>query len=352
MSNRIFARSPYIITINETAQTSSKIEIFLWNGTGSAPGSPTYTLSKAIPSVSAPATYYDVSPYVREYINFNLRPINYNSTGTLLGSTAYCNVTIKRYKNTGTYLDTTTYYAFDGYAEYSDGYNYDRGQYLLDHGDYYYHYDENSSYAVVKAGDITLQVTAGWKGVYTDLVTGASHTITFPSSGLITAFRVYPTYWENGNKLQITTSTGTELIAYNFRPKEECKYQVLPIDFVNKYGAWQREFLFKASNDSFNMTNQEFNVMNASIVSFKEFEGQKKTFNANGRDSIKCNTGWVAESFKETIKEIMLSEKIILNDLPVTIKTKQTELFKSINTKNINYSLEFDYSFDTIMSII
>ena len=48
----------------------------------------------------------------------------------------------------------------------------------------------------------------------------------------------------------------------------------------------------------------------------------------------------------------MLSEKIILNDLPVTIKTKQTELFKSINTKNINYSLEFDYSFDTIMSII
>ena len=352
MSNRIFARSPYIITINETGQTSSKIEVFLWNGTGSAPASPTYTLSKAIPSVSAPATYYDVSPYVREYINFNLRPINYNTTGTLLGSNAYCNVTIKRYKNTGTYLDTTTYYAFDGYAEYSDGYNYDRGQYLLDHGDYYYHYDENSSYSVVKAGDITLQVTAGWKGTYTDLVTGAEHVITFPTSGLVTAFRVYPTYWANGNKLQITTSTGTELISYRFFPREECKYQALPIDFVNKYGAWQREFLFKASNDSFNMTNQEFNIMNASIVSFKPFEGQKKTFNANGRDSIKCNTGWVAESFKETIKEIMLSEKIILNDLPVTIKTKQTELFKSINTKNINYSLEFDYSFDTIMSII
>ena len=84
MSNRIFARSPYIITVNETGQTSSKIEIFLWNGTGSAPASPTYTLSKAIPSVSAPSTYYDVSPYIREYINFNLRPVNYNGTGTAL----------------------------------------------------------------------------------------------------------------------------------------------------------------------------------------------------------------------------------------------------------------------------
>ena len=352
MSNRIFARSPYIITINETAQTSSKIEIFLWNGTGSAPASPTYTLSKAIPSSTAPATYYDVSPYIREYINFNLRPVNYNTIGTTLGSTTYCNVTIKRYKNTATLLNTITYYAFDGYAEYSDGYNYDRGQYLLDEGTYYYHYDSDLTYINTNAGDLTLEVTAGQKAVYTDLVNGAVNTSTFPSSGLKTNFRVYPTYWAHGNKLEIKTSADAVLRTYTFRPREECKYEVLPIDFVNKYGAWQREFLFKASNDTFNMTNQDFNIMNSSIVTFKEFEGQKKTFNANGRDSIKCNTGWVDESFKNTIKEIMLSEKIILNDLPVTIKTKQTELFKSINTKNINYSLEFDYSFDTIMSII
>ena len=352
MSNRIFARSPYIITINETAQTSSKIEIFLWNGTGSAPASPTYTLSKAIPSSTAPSTYYDVSPYIREYINFNLRPVNYNTIGTTLGSTTYCNVTIKRYKNTATLLNTITYYAFDGYAEYSDGYNYDRGQYLLDEGTYYYHYDSDLTYINTKTGDLTLEVTAGQKAVYTDLVNGAVNTSTFPSSGLKTNFRVYPTYWAHGNKLEIKTSADAVLRTYNFLPREECKYEALPIDFVNKYGAWQREFLFKASNDTFNMTNQDFNIMNSSIVTFKEFEGQKKTFNANGRDSIKCNTGWVKESFKDTIKEIMLSEKIILNDLPVTIKTKQTELFKSINTKNINYSLEFDYSFDTIMSII
>ena len=352
MSNRIFARSPYIITVNETGQTSSKIEVFLWNGTGSSPASPTYTLSKAIPSASAPSTYYDVSPYIREYINFNLRPINYNTTGSTLGSTTYCNVTIKRYKNTGTLLNTTTYYAFDGYAEYSDGYNYDRWQYLLDEGTYYYHYDSDLTYITTKAGDLTLEVTAGQKITYTDLVNGAAYTATFPSSGMKTCPRVYPTYWAHGNKLEIKTSADAVLRTYTFLPREECKYQALPIDFVNKYGAWQREFLFKASNDSFNMTNQEFNIMNASIVSFKPFEGQKKTFNANGRDSIKCNTGWVTESFKDTIKEIMLSEKIILNDLPVTIKTKQTELFKSINTKNINYSLEFDYSFDTIMSII
>ena len=260
MSNRIFARSPYIITINETAQTSSKIEIFLWNGTGSAPASPTYTLSKAIPSSTAPSTYYDVSPYIREYINFNLRPVNYNTIGTTLGSTTYCNVTIKRYKNTATLLNTTTYYAFDGYAEYSDGYNYDRGQYLLDEGDYYYHYDSGSSYINTKTGDLTLEVTAGQKAVYTDLVNGAVNTSTFPSSGLKTNFRVYPTYWAHGNKLEIKTSADAVLRTYTFRPREECKYEVLPIDFVK-----DKTFLLDAFNEGdavsvgINLRGSEYN---------------------------------------------------------------------------------------------
>jgi hypothetical protein len=36
----INARSPYIVTINETSQIETKLEIYLWNGTGSMPASP------------------------------------------------------------------------------------------------------------------------------------------------------------------------------------------------------------------------------------------------------------------------------------------------------------------------
>jgi hypothetical protein len=39
----INARSPYIITINEALQIETKIEIFLWNGTGSVPTAPLLT---------------------------------------------------------------------------------------------------------------------------------------------------------------------------------------------------------------------------------------------------------------------------------------------------------------------
>jgi hypothetical protein len=39
----IFARSPYIITIAESGQEGSKVELFIWNGTGSAPATAVYT---------------------------------------------------------------------------------------------------------------------------------------------------------------------------------------------------------------------------------------------------------------------------------------------------------------------
>ena len=64
------------------------------------------------------------------------------------------------------------------------------------------------------------------------------------------------------------------------------------------------------------------------------------------------NTGWVNENFKATIQEIMLSEKILLNDLPVRCKTKNIEKFKSINSKTINYTLEFDYNYNTLNNVL
>jgi hypothetical protein len=351
MSNRIFSRSPFIIEVNEALQTSSKIEVFLWNS-GSVPSSPQYTLSKAIPSSTNLQTLYNVSPLIREYIKFINPSLNYNSVGGTVNSEAFCNVQIKRYKNTSTLLDTTTYYAFDGYSEYVQGYNYDRGQYLLDEGTYYYYYDSDLTYINTKAGDITLEVTSGEKVKYTNLVSGVTSTFTFAVTGIKTLHRVNGTYWADGNKLEILNASNVVLRTYYFRPIEECKYTPLPIDFVNKYGAWQREWFFKASFDNIEIQNTEYNLMPDFLPSYSYREGQTKTFNTNAKESIRVNTGWVNENFKNTIQEIMLSERILLNDLPVRLKTKSIEKFKSINSKTINYTLEFDYNYNTLNNVL
>jgi len=351
MSNRIFARSPFIISVNEAGQTSSKIEVFLWNS-GSVPSSPQYTLSKAIPSTNNVKTLYNVSPLIREYIKFISPSLNYNTVGDILNPNSYCNVQIKRYTGTSTLLNTTTYVAFDGYTEYVQGYNYDRGKYLLDEGTYYYYYDDSSTYDVTKAGDITLEVASGDKVKYTNLVSGATGTYSFSTPGLGTLHRVSGTYWANGNKLEILNSSNTVLRTYYFRPIEECKYTPLPIDFINKYGAWQREWFFKASYDNIEIQNTEYNLMPDTFPSYNYKEGQTKTFNTNAKESIRVNTGWVNENFKATIQDIMLSEKILLNNLPVRCKTKNIEKFKSINSKTINYTLEFDYNYNTLNNVL
>ena len=46
-----------------------------------------------------------------------------------------------------------------------------------------------------------------------------------------------------------------------------------------------------------------------------------------------------------------MSEKILINGLPAVVATKSVQMFKHINEKLINYSLDFDYAYDYINNV-
>ena len=92
--------------------------------------------------------------------------------------------------------------------------------------------------------------------------------------------------------------------------------------------------------------------MQSDLVNYSITEGQRKVFNANGKETIRCNSGWVTEGYSSTIKEIMLSEKILVNSKPAKISTKQMEMQTSLNNKNINYLLEFEFAYESINSVV
>jgi hypothetical protein len=353
----IFARSPHIITIAETGQTGSKIELFLWNGTGSAPADPQYTLSKLIPATNNLKTEYNVSPYVREYIKWTVRQTPYNSFAASQ-TTQYVNVKIKRYKlASGTYtlLDTTDYKGYDGFGYYEEGFNpsltYDI---LHDQGTFNYYYDGLSAsvFADRRGGFIMVKTATSYKAKYTNLVSGATFTQTLTNNALIDVLRVYPSYYSRGNTLEILDATDNVIWTGNFKPNENCKYDAVLCDFVNKYGCWQRTWFYAASNNTLNVESQEYNLMQTATSGYNLIEGQRQVFNNNGKKSIKVNTDWVDESYNELLRQIMLSEKIIINNYPAKLNSKSTELFKSINTKMINYTLEFEFAFDVINSVV
>ena len=341
----IFARSPYLIRIAETTptpQNGSKVELFLANG--SFTGSPQYTLSKLIPATNNVETLYDISPYIREYIRFASCAL-IQSTGTVTNPTnERVNVRVKRYKLVGvtyTLLDTTDYIAFDGYSYYEDGYNFDNGNIGLDAGTYYYNPTSDAGKIRITNCAVVYKTLSN---TIVEIITGDATTRDIR--------RVRNPNSTEGNIVEIYDGSGALVRTFTFRAIEECKYTPVIIDFINKYGAWHREFFFKASNDNFSIENTEYNLMQTNSFNYNVKEGQRKVFNANGKKSVKVNTGWVNESWKEVLKQIMLSERILIDDKPAKINSKSTELFKHINTKQINYSLDFEFTYDAINSVV
>ena len=343
----IFARSPYLIRIAESGQNGSKVELFLSATTFSV--SPQYTLSKLIPASNNIETLYDISPYIREYIRFASCSAGGNAA-LPNPTTERVNVRVKRYKLVGsTYSATATdpqldYIAFDGSTYYESGYNFDLGNYGLDAGNYYYNPTSD-------AGKIRVTTGASFTARYTNLSTAVVTSLAVASSTFDIP-RVRTANVNEGNKVEILNGASAVQVTYYFYPLEECKYTPVIIDFVNKYGAWQREFFFKASNDTLSIENTEYNLMQTDSYNYNTLEGQRKVFNANGKKSIKVNTGWVYENWSEVLKQIMLSERILIDNKPAKINSKSTELFKHINTNQINYSLDFEFAYDVINSVI
>lgn len=363
----ILARSPYIVEINEAPQESTRVELFIWNGTGSAPAAPSYSLSKKVPSINNNATYYNLSPFIREYFNFTYSTPYSDSNNAPLNQYAYCNVTFKTYytlDGVETLLETKETFAVDGYGYYEEKFNPDLSYALLTLRDlnvFTYLCDGIDS-EELNAGTITILGTNFYPAlasrvyvVYTPLEgIDPQIEVTITEENLVNIWRVHPDFYSVGNKLDIRydLDEGTYITytAY-FKPQCECKYEPFGVDFINKHGAWQREIFYKASTETIEMENTKFKLNPVPFPDYNPQQGQYKTFNTNGKKVIKLNTGWVEESFKDTIQEMLLSEVVRVNGLPAMLRTKSIEKFKSINTKNINYQIEFEMSYDVINSI-
>ena len=338
----IRARSPYIISINEASQVSTRIELFISATTFSA--TPQYNLSKAIPASNAPTTYYDIAPYIREYFDHTVYS-NITTLTSSYGSVQKLNVRVKRYKTVGateSLIDTTDYIATDGYTEFANGVNYSGGNYLLDQKTYYYHSGSNAGY-------ILIYVQSNDKIRWTD-----SEGLLYLSSSLGFGWyyvpRCYNSRFTEPWIVEVLNSSNVTQATWTFKPVEECLYTPVKVDFINKHGAFQREFFFKASNDNIEVTNKDYNLMQP--YNYSLTGGQRTTYNQNGTQSIKVNSGWVEEDFKDNLKQLMLSEKVLVDEKPAILKTKSIELNKSINTKQINYSLEFEFAYDLINSVV
>jgi len=361
----IMCRSPFMVEVDEPNTIGSKVEFYIWNNGDTPPTSPTYELSKGIPSPTKTEMVYNVSNYLKEYIAWAGSTPTDTASPIPTPATEWCIVKIIRYKLTitgYTALDTKTYYAFDGFGYFEQGYNPELGVYGLTPGTYEYWYTPEhpgSSFPqpnIYKYGNIRVVPKLDYEVVWTSLATGVQNNFVF-SSGIIAEvqqfFCVFPSNDQYGNKVEYKTDTGTLLATWVFKPKNECRYVPVVCDFVNQYGSWQRTIFYKKNKTSLKVTAKEYDLYAREVVNYDTRIGQRQVFNLEGKETIIVNTDWVEDSYNELVlKPLMLSEQILLNDKPVTMVTRATELFENINNKTINYQLNFAYAYDKINSII
>jgi hypothetical protein len=84
-----------------------------------------------------------------------------------------------------------------------------------------------------------------------------------------------------------------------------------------------------------------------------------RDFNVIGNESISLSSGYLSEEYNEVFKQLLLSEKVWVTNiletgeqvLPINVKTSDITYKTSLNNKLVEYTIEFDKSFDTINNI-
>jgi hypothetical protein len=97
--------------------------------------------------------------------------------------------------------------------------------------------------------------------------------------------------------------------------------------------------------------NSTFHLL-PDALDYNPLRNQFQSFNFSGKQSVTLNTGWVDENFANVITDLMLSETVLLDNKPVNVKTKSTNLKTRIKDKNINYTIDFEYSYNIINDVI
>jgi hypothetical protein len=330
---KIFIRSPYFIEVDESGQSNAKIEIFLWNKGFSEPATPNYTLTKNIASATQNLIAWNVSNFAKDFIK-PVSPINV-LVPTEEDTACWCYMKVVRYSD-DIELDDETFVCLNGYTQYLNGYN------------------QSTTDDVVKLFNININLLTHTGFNYINVFIETSDDWEWVGNDEYTFTTTEPTMYKLPYDYGFYSllPEGSARI-FRINPEQICepKYTPITCTFINRYGGWQYLTFFKANSSSIDVTSKDYNLLPSSI-DYNTSQGQKRIFNPQGKQKIKCNTGWVDENYSELIIDLLLSEVVLLDNKPAIVKSQSSEIKTHLKDKNINYEIEFEFNYGLINNVI
>jgi hypothetical protein len=372
-------RSPYYRLTALATTAYATLDISIWSGSVTNPVTAQYSLRKNAVGSSSEVTF-EISELVKDYLD-----ITFN--GDYTGQTVWVQLVQTAYRADDfvLYTNTSTSIAFDGYSYFEEMslpldsislFISNRELFVLEDNTFRIPINTNNNPTVVfyKDGEVIASETFSsstdssnqikYVSIYGDdfnydtfqervVGTGGSYELNNCLQSFFDNFSIGAV-----DKITVSDSNGIETIKVNVI--EECKYEPKKVTFINKFGALQDMYFFKKSKENLSIKKESYksNIIGA-YAQYSRTNHVNRDFNVIGSESITLSSGYLSEEYNEVFKQLMLSEKVWVTNiletgeqvLPINVKTSSIAYKTSVNDKLVDYTIEFDKSFDTINNI-
>lgn len=374
----INVRSPKYVSIDDSSLSYAILKLFIWNGSSSSqPSAETYNIRKSGTFI----VFFEIAELIRDYLDTTF-------DGNYSGQAVWVSTSLFAYDSNNNEVsdDGESFVAFDGYNYFEES----RGRsvpntimitnrklFVLEDNTFRVPiYTETSpTVTFLKDNEIvgttTLQSSneSGEQISYVSIYGDTTNWDSFKERVLENGGTDYESnkcleaYFNDYSigavdKIIVSDSDGVQTI--NVSILEECKYEPKKVTFVNKFGALQDMYFFKKSVESMNVTKESYksNILDSNMAYYSS-NHVYRDFNVVGKESITLSSGFLGEEYNEVFKQMMLSEKVWITNitddgeqvLPINVKTGDITYKTSLNDKLVQYTIEFDNSFDAINNI-
>ena len=335
----INVRSPKYVSIDDSSLAYAILRLSIWTGASSPSPAPTYIIRKSGTQI----VFFEISELIRDYLDTTF-------DGNYSGQAVWVSTTLFAYDSNDNEVadDGESFVAFDGYNYFEESANVDNPIMIT-----------NRKLFVLEDNTFRVPIYTATSPTVRYYVNGQlSNTVTYLSSNQSDEQIEYISILNN-DKITVTSNSDTQTI--NIDILEECKYEPKKVTFVNKYGALQDMIFFKKAVEKMNVTKESYksNILLAGSYTYSTSNHVYRDFNVVGKESVTLSSGFLSEEYNEVFKQMMLSEKVWVTNitedgeqvLPINVKTSDITYKTSLNDKLVEYTIEFDKSFDTINNI-
>ena len=382
----INTRSPHFESVSSSGMSYGILKIYIWTGdkTNDLPTNPIYTIKKSAttPTTGNPRVTFETSELIRDYLDVEF-------DGNYTGQGVWVKFELNGYNSSNISIIDYAYtiIAFDGYSYFEENPVFanlmitNRKLFVLEDNTFRVPIDtslNNPTVTFVKDNEVIATQTftssnqsseqIRYVSIYGDTTNWDSFKERVLESGGTDyesnkCLEAYFNDFSIGavDKIIISNENANQKnIIVNVEILQECKYEPKKVTFVNKYGALQDIYFFKKSVKKMNIKKESYksNILDSNMV-YNSSNHVYRDFNVMGRESVTLSSGFLSEEYNEVFKQMMLSEKVWVTNitedgeqvLPINVKTGDITYKTSLNDKLVQYTIEFDKSFDTINNI-